>query len=53
MLLPDTASLSNSCIKDGTKYGDRYTGVQSGSESSKIGSCPATECPESNVVTSC
>lgn len=49
----DTASLSDSCIADGTKYGDRYTGVQSGSEPSKIGSCPASECPQTNVVTSC
>jgi len=48
----DTAELTNSCLV-GAKYGDRYTGVQSGSEPKKIGACPSSECPQSNVVTSC
>jgi hypothetical protein len=48
----DTAELKDSCLV-GAKYGDRYTGVQSGSEPKKIGACPSSECPQSNVVTSC
>ncbi|PVH72406.1 polysaccharide lyase family 3 protein, partial [Cadophora sp. DSE1049] len=49
----DKASLIDSCIKDGTKYGDTYTGVTSG-EPKKIGPCPdGTACTQSNVVTSC
>ncbi|KAG4433405.1 hypothetical protein IFR05_011117 [Cadophora sp. M221] len=49
----DKASLADSCITGGTKYGDMYTGVTSG-EPKKIGPCPdSTFCPQSNVVTSC
>lgn len=49
----DKASLVDSCIKDGTKYGDTYTGVTSG-EPKKIGACPdGSACTQSNVVTSC
>lgn len=50
----DTATLTNSCLLGGTKYGDRYTGNSSGDEPTKIGSCPSgSECTQSNVSTSC
>ncbi|KAH7311867.1 pectate lyase [Rhexocercosporidium sp. MPI-PUGE-AT-0058] len=49
----DKASLVNSCIPGGTKYGDKYIGVTSG-EPKKIRSCPDNSaCTQSNVVTSC
>lgn len=49
----DTAIVSNSCLKGGTKYGDRYNAVSSG-EPTKVGSCPSgSACVAVNNVSSC
>lgn len=49
----DTATISNSCLKGGTKFGDYFKAVSSG-EPTKLGACPfGTSCVGINNVSDC